>query len=95
MTAWAIGTTRPRKRIHRADCKYARHPYHWAADKSEAELLVALIESGAFSWHDAGQCCSYDLDAALRAARCDVALNDSSVDRVFRTSAYLRGLVSK
>jgi hypothetical protein len=62
---WALGKTSPKKRIHRPECRYALLEYTWAGDLSEVELFDALVESGAARWHNAGQCCSADLDWAL------------------------------
>lgn len=69
MAAWALGRTSPKKRIHRADCKYARVQYVWAGNRSEDELFDELCRTGAFAWHDAGQCCCYDLDDSLYQVR--------------------------
>lgn len=66
---WALGRTTPKKRIHRADCKYARIEYRWAGERTEHELLAALCESGAYAWHDAGVCCCPELDVSLHRAR--------------------------
>lgn len=65
MSAWAVTSSSGKKRIHRADCRYARNPYNWAGDRSERDLFDALVADNTAAWHDAGQCCSYDLDNAL------------------------------
>lgn len=80
MTAWAVTSHSGKKRIHRADCRYARHPYNWAGDRTERELFDVLVASGAASWHEAGQCCSFYLDVALSLVRAKAPC--SEVDQV-------------
>lgn len=62
---WCLGSTNPKKIIHRPGCVYSRQPYNWAGTMSADDLAAALISSGAVNWHAACGACAPDLKALL------------------------------
>lgn len=59
------------KRIHLADCRYARTapPYVWAGAKYADQLVADLVASGAIAWHSACAHCCPNLSKALDRSR--------------------------
>lgn len=58
--SWWLGNTTGNKRVHRAECRYARKPYKFADQFQTVESFVdALYATGAHEWHRfCNYCCA-------------------------------------